>query len=169
MHICANCVKFLGHVIDNLGIRPDPTRCCRLIHHTHLSWRHPTSSGDGESNVQISPRLADYTQPLRELRVRQSMGLGVSTTAGLSENKADANFQSSSRTRRPEFGDSSLTQHIIIRVGSSTSAETEIRTSGFCLQVYDSHGRTLRSDQVRSDRCSYQVRSDHTLDPSTTR
>ena len=67
-----NCVKFLGHVIDNLGIRPDPDKVDAVVRFTT-----PTSPGDirrllGMVNQmsKFSPRLADYTQPLRELLVK---------------------------------------------------------------------------------------------------
>ena len=65
-------VKFLGHVIDNLGIRPDPDKVDAVVRFTT-----PTSPGDirrllGMVNQmsKFSPRLAEYTQPLRELLVK---------------------------------------------------------------------------------------------------
>ena len=65
-------VKFLGHVIDGQGIRPDPDRVDAVVRFTT-----PTCVGDvrrflGMVNQlsKFSPNLADHTQPLRELLLK---------------------------------------------------------------------------------------------------
>ena len=62
-------VRFLGHVIDSQGIRPDPDKVNAMVQFTT-----PTSVGEvcrflGMVNQlsKFSPNLADHTQPLREL------------------------------------------------------------------------------------------------------
>ena len=62
-------VKFLGHVVDSQGIRPDPDKVEAVVQFTT-----PTSVGEvsrflGMVNQlsKFSPNLADHTHPLREL------------------------------------------------------------------------------------------------------
>ena len=65
-------VKFLGHVIDSQGIKADPTKVEAIVKFTT-----PASVGDIRRFLGIvnqlskfSPNLADQTQPLRELLVK---------------------------------------------------------------------------------------------------
>ena len=65
-------VKFLGHLIDSQGIRPDPNKVEAIVRFTT-----PTHVGDvrrflGMINQlsKFSPNLADMTQPMRELLVK---------------------------------------------------------------------------------------------------
>ena len=62
-------VKFLGHVVDGQGIRPDPDKVTAVV-----QFVTPTSVGDVRRFLGIvnqlskfSPNLAEHTQPLREL------------------------------------------------------------------------------------------------------
>ena len=68
-------VKFLGHVIDSEGIRPDPDKVTAISH-----FSTPTNVSDvrrflGMVNQlsKFSPNLADLTQPMRELLVKANM------------------------------------------------------------------------------------------------
>ena len=60
-------VKFLGHVIDSEGIKPDPDKLEAIVEFTTL-----VSVGDIRRflGMKFSPNLADQTQPLRELLVK---------------------------------------------------------------------------------------------------
>lgn len=67
-------VKFLGHVIDSQGIRPDPNKVSAIEH-----FSRPTNVSDvrrflGMVNQlsKFSPNLADMTQPMRELLVKEN-------------------------------------------------------------------------------------------------
>ncbi len=69
-----NSVKFLGHVIDGAGIRPDPDKVMAI-----QKVRTPANVGDvrrflGMVNQlsKFSPNLAEITQPLRELLVKEN-------------------------------------------------------------------------------------------------
>ena len=64
-------VKFLGHVIDGQGIQPDPNKVSAI-----QQFSTPTNVSDvrrflGMVN-QFSPNLADLTQPMRELLVKEN-------------------------------------------------------------------------------------------------
>ena len=65
-------IKFLGHVIDSTGIRPDPSKVSAI-----LEVPAPENVGDvqrflGKVNQlsKFAPHLAETTQPLRELLVK---------------------------------------------------------------------------------------------------
>ena len=67
-------VKFLGHVIDSQGIRPDRNKVSAIE-----PFSRPTNVSDvrwflGMVNQlsKFSPNLADMTQPLRELLVKEN-------------------------------------------------------------------------------------------------
>lgn len=67
--IAQTSVKFLGHVVNTQGIRPDPDKIQAVV-----QFAIPTSVGEvrcflGMVNQlsKFSPNLADHTQPLREL------------------------------------------------------------------------------------------------------
>ncbi|ETX01927.1 MAG: hypothetical protein ETSY2_36450 [Candidatus Entotheonella gemina] len=67
-------VKFLGHVIDSQGIRPDPNKVSAIEH-----FSRPTNVSDVRCFLGIvnqlskfSSNLADMTQPLRELLVKEN-------------------------------------------------------------------------------------------------
>ena len=68
-------VKFLGHVIDSQGIRPDPSKVSAIEH-----FSTPTNVSDvrrflGMINQlsKFSPNLADITKPMRELLEKKNM------------------------------------------------------------------------------------------------
>ena len=74
-------VKFLGHVLDSQGIRPDPDKVEAVV-----QFATPTSVGDvrrflGMVNQlsKFSPNLADHTQPLRELLVKDRVWVWENT------------------------------------------------------------------------------------------
>lgn len=65
-------VKFLGHVVDKTGIQPDPDKIVAI-----QKVQLPTNVGDirrflGMANQmsKFAPKLADITQPLRELLIK---------------------------------------------------------------------------------------------------
>ena len=67
-----NRVKFLGHIVDEIGIHPDPEKIQGIVQTTT-----PRDVGDirrflGTVNQmgKFSPHLAEATRPLRELLVR---------------------------------------------------------------------------------------------------
>ena len=67
-------VKFLGHVIDSSGIRPDPDKVMAI-----QKVRAPANVGDirrflGMVNQmsKFAPNLAEITQPLRELLIKEN-------------------------------------------------------------------------------------------------
>ena len=67
-------VLFLGHVIHSQGIRPDPDKVSAIVH-----FSTPESVGDvrrflGTVNQlsKFSPNLAEMTQPMRELLVKEN-------------------------------------------------------------------------------------------------
>jgi hypothetical protein len=67
-------VLFLGHVIDGQGIRPDPDKVSAIVR-----FSIPQSVGDvrrflGTVNQlsKFSPNLAEMTQPMRELLVKEN-------------------------------------------------------------------------------------------------
>ena len=67
-------VKFLGHIIDQFGISPDPdkiTAICQLKRPESVSevWRF---LGMANQMSKFAPHLADKTKPLRDLLNKQS-------------------------------------------------------------------------------------------------
>lgn len=71
-HFAQSRVNFLGHVIDAMGIQPDPDKVVAI-----QKVQTPVNVGDvrrflGMANQlsKFSPNLADMTQPLRELLVK---------------------------------------------------------------------------------------------------
>ena len=60
-------VKFLGHVIDGQGIRPHPDKVSAIEH-----FSIPTNASDVNQLSKFSPNLADMTQRLRELLVKEN-------------------------------------------------------------------------------------------------
>ncbi len=67
-------VKFLGQIVDHLGVRPDPNKISAI-----QNLRTPSCIGDirrflGMANHlgKFSPRLADLTKPLRDLLSNKS-------------------------------------------------------------------------------------------------
>ena len=78
-------VPFLGQVVDESGIRPDPEKVTAI-----RNVRVPTSVGEirrflGTVNQmsKFAPNLADVTKPLRDLLVRELVGVGRASTESL--------------------------------------------------------------------------------------
>ena len=74
-HFTQTSVKFLGHVVDSTGIRPDPNKVSAI-----LKVPAPGNVGDvrrflGMVNQlsKFAPHLAEATQPMRELLVKGNM------------------------------------------------------------------------------------------------
>lgn len=59
-------VKFLGHVVDKTGIQPDPDKIIAI-----QKVQPPSNVGDIRCFLgKFAPKLADITQPLRELFIK---------------------------------------------------------------------------------------------------
>ena len=78
-HFTQTSVKFLGHVVDSSGIKPDPGKVSAI-----LDMPAPGNAGDvrrflGTVN-QVSkcdPHLAETTQPIRDLLVKTNAWVWV--------------------------------------------------------------------------------------------
>ena len=70
-----NRVKFLGHIVDEAGIRPDPEKIQGIIHSTTPRDVSDVRRFLGTVNQmsKFSPHLADATRPLRELLERDAV------------------------------------------------------------------------------------------------
>ena len=70
-------VEFLGHVIDSQGIRPDPTKVSAIV---QFATPHNVSDvrrflGMVNQLSKFSPNLAEITQPMRALLVKENAWL----------------------------------------------------------------------------------------------
>ena len=63
------CLKFLGHVIDQNGIRADPDKTTAIVHMSPPTTVSELRQFMGMVNLlgKFTPRLAELTQPLQEL------------------------------------------------------------------------------------------------------
>ena len=101
-HFSQSQVKFLGQVVDNDGIRPDPDKV-RAIREV----QPPRNVSDvrrflGMSNhlSKFAPNLAEKTKPLRELlnKSNQWVRVGITTADGIRRDQTGTGNQSCSFT-----------------------------------------------------------------------
>ena len=61
-------MQFLGHVVDQAGIRTDPQKMAAILEMETSKYIEALPIyGHGESVGEVSPNLAELSQPLREL------------------------------------------------------------------------------------------------------
>ena len=70
-------VQFLGHVVDQAGIRTDPQKMAAILEMETSKYIEALPIyGHGESVGEVSPNLAELSQPLRELLSTKKAWLG---------------------------------------------------------------------------------------------
>ena len=104
-------VKFLGHVIDSSGIRPDPDKVMAI-----QKVQAPANVGDpfvvsghGQPDEQIRPKPSrDHSAPERAAHQREPVGVGRTTTESLPAGKGSTHKHPCSRLVRSKPGNGRL-------------------------------------------------------------
>ena len=147
-------VKFFGHVIDADGIQPDLDKVTAIT-----QFSKPTCVGDvrrflGMVNQlsKFSPHLAELTQPMRELLVKDNMWVwGEPQQSSFDRVKEALTVNPVLALFDPNL-ETIVCRRLITQSRSCSSVEAGVwegEASSVCVQSHDTDGATLRPNRER--------------------
>ena len=88
---CKSSVKFLGHIISEQGVHPDPNRTQDILELPAPTCIRELQSFLGSVNLlgKFSPRISDLTKPLRVLLSQKDWTWNISMTQAMKDIKAE--------------------------------------------------------------------------------